>query len=118
MWPSLGVADLERADAFYGDAMGLKRLESSPFANLYQAHGGLLRVTLVEAPARAPYTVLGWAVPDMAAALDELAGNGLEPQQFDGVEQDDRGVWTAPDGTKVAWFHDPDGNIVSLSQEP
>ena len=111
-----GVSDMERADAFYGAGLGLERLESSPFGNVYDAHGGLLRVTPVEQPARAPYTVLGWAVHDMAATLDELAGNGLEPQQFDGVEQDARGVWTAPDGTQVAWFHDPDGNIVSLSQ--
>jgi catechol 2,3-dioxygenase-like lactoylglutathione lyase family enzyme len=114
----VGVSDIERADAFYGGALGLRLLESSSFANLYEAHGGRLRVTRVDEPVRAPYTVLGWEVSDMVAALDDLARSGLEPQRFDGVEQDARGVWTAPGGTRVAWFHDPDGNVVSLSQRP
>ena len=61
----------------------------------------------------APYTVLGWRVPDIsAAAVEELMGRGVEFARFDGVEQDSLGVWTAPSGVRVAWFRDPDGNVL------
>jgi catechol 2,3-dioxygenase-like lactoylglutathione lyase family enzyme len=111
----LATTDLERSHAFYGGVLGLRRVEASAYANAYDAAGTPLRVTRVERVAPAPYTVLGWEVEDVAAAL---AGHALEPLRYDGVDQDEHGVWTAPSGTRVAWFADPDGNTLSFSQAP
>jgi catechol 2,3-dioxygenase-like lactoylglutathione lyase family enzyme len=112
------TADLERAHAFYGGVLGLERVEASPFANAYDAHGTQLRVTRVEDPPAASFTVLGWTVPDIAATIGALSERGVAFTRYDGMEQDDAGVWTAPSGTKVAWFEDPDGNVLSLSEAP
>ena len=77
----------------------------------------MLRVTTRRARwSPAPYTVLGWRVPDAAAAVEELGGRGVEFARFDGMEQDELGVWTSPAGARVAWFRDPDGNVLSISQ--
>jgi hypothetical protein len=63
-----------------------------------------------------PWTVLGWAVPDIEATLAELAGRGVAGLRFENLPQDEQGIWTTPDGSKVAWFHDPDGNTLSITQ--
>jgi catechol 2,3-dioxygenase-like lactoylglutathione lyase family enzyme len=110
------TADLERAHAFYGDVLGLRRVEASPFANVYDAHGTSLRVTRVDRVAAAPYTVLGWSVPDVHASIDQLTARGVAFERFSGVEQDAAGVWTAPGGAGIAWFRDPDGNVLSLTE--
>jgi len=112
----VGVADLERAHAFYGDALGLRLVESNGFANIYDAGGTQLRVTLVHEPAGAGYTVLGWVVSDIAGAIATLEGRGVRFERFPEVVQDEGGVWTAPDGSQIAWFRDPDGNTLSLQQ--
>jgi len=62
------------------------------------------------------HTVLGWEVADLRAAMEELTGRGVAFEQFEGLPQDERGAFTFPDGTQVAWFKDPDGNILSLTQ--
>ncbi|MEA2381693.1 MAG: hypothetical protein QOH72_1664 [Solirubrobacteraceae bacterium] len=108
--------DLERAHAFYGDVLGLRRVDASPFANVYDAGGTRLRVTRVDRVAAAPYTVLGWTVPDIRAALEQLIARGVAVERFAGVEHDDAGVWTAPGGARIAWFRDADGNVLSLTQ--
>jgi catechol 2,3-dioxygenase-like lactoylglutathione lyase family enzyme len=108
--------DLERAHAFYGDVLGLRRVDASPFANVYDAGGTRLRVTRVDRVAAAPYTVLGWTVPDIRAALKQLIARGVAVERFAGVEHDDAGVWTAPGGARIAWFRDADGNVLSLTQ--
>jgi catechol 2,3-dioxygenase-like lactoylglutathione lyase family enzyme len=105
------TTDLDRSHAFYGGVLGLERVEASGFANAYDVNGTPLRVTLVERLAPAPYTVLGFRVPDLAAAMAAL---DVEFLRFESLEQDDAGVWTAPSGTRVAWFHDPDGNTLSV----
>lgn len=110
--------DLGRAAAFYGDALGLRLVESTAFADVYDANGTMLRVTLVEQPARAPYTVLGWRVADVTAAVEALVGRGSGVKRYTGLDQDESGVWTAPSGSRIAWFEDPDGNVLSLEQPP
>jgi len=110
--------DLERSQRFYGDVLGLELVESSSFARVFDAHGTQLRVTAVEALAGAPYTVLGWRVDDVAATMAELRARGVEFKRYDGLEQDESGVWTAPGGSRIAWFADPDGNTLSLQQTP
>ena len=110
--------DLQVSGRFYGDVLGFRLLEASAFANAYDANGTQLRVTLVNRVARAPYTVLGWRVPDIAATIRALRDAGVVFLRFDGMSQDELGVWLAPGGARVAWFADPDGNILSLQQPP
>jgi catechol 2,3-dioxygenase-like lactoylglutathione lyase family enzyme len=112
----VGVSDLDAAPRFYGDVLGLELQDERPFALVADIEGTMLRITAVDVPAAAPYTVLGWAVDDIAAAVDELAGRGVTFTRYEGMGQDDRGVWTAPGGAKIAWFLDPDGNNLSLAE--
>jgi catechol 2,3-dioxygenase-like lactoylglutathione lyase family enzyme len=110
--------DLDRSDAFYGGILELERTESSSFANAYHVNGTSLRVTLVEEIARVPYTVVGWRVDDVSAAIAGLGAKGVSFKHYPDMEQDSDGVWTAPGGSRVAWFEDPDGNVLSLQQAP
>jgi catechol 2,3-dioxygenase-like lactoylglutathione lyase family enzyme len=110
------ATDLDRARAFYEGVLGLAVTEHSRFAVAFDVDGTMLRVTAVEHRVAAPYTVLGWAVPDIAAAIDDLTARGVAFERFEGMEQDERGVWRSPSGARVAWFHDPDGNVLSLTQ--
>jgi catechol 2,3-dioxygenase-like lactoylglutathione lyase family enzyme len=114
----VATRDLEAAGAFYGPVLRLPLVEASGFARVYDANGTQLRVTLVESLAEAPYTVLGWRVEDIAETAAELRAAGVRFKRYDGMDQDDNGVWVAPSGTRVAWFSDPDGNTLSLQQEP
>ena len=114
----VGTADLERSHAFYGGVLGLTRVEASGFANAYDAGGTSLRVTRVDEPARAPYTVLGWWVADLDATVAALRGRGVAFRHYPGLDQDPEGVWTSPGGARIAWFQDPDGNTISVGQEP
>jgi catechol 2,3-dioxygenase-like lactoylglutathione lyase family enzyme len=112
-----GVRDPERAKAFYRDTLGLQLVnEQLPFALVFDAQGIMLRVSIVEQVAAAPYTVLGWEVPDIAAAVKELGDAGVGFERFEGMKQDNLGVWKSPGGARVAWFKDPDGNLLSLTQ--
>jgi catechol 2,3-dioxygenase-like lactoylglutathione lyase family enzyme len=114
----VGSRDLEESNGFYAGILGLKRVEATSFANLYDVDGTMLRVTEVETVARAPYTVLGWNVANIQASVDVLAASGLVFKRYEGMDQDDAGVWTAPGGARIVWFEDPDGNTLSLSQLP
>lgn len=109
-------SDLEVSSLFYGEVLGLRLLETSEFANAYDVNGTQLRVTLVDRPAGAPYTVLGWRVLDIVAAARALREAGVEFKCYDGMIQDEHDIWTAPGGSRIAWFADPDGNIISLQQ--
>ena len=112
----VGVSDLDRARQFYGDTLGLPITAESPFALVANANGTMLRLTTVEQPVAAPYTILGWSVTDILSMIDQLTARGVRFTQYEGMGQDERGVWTAPDGAKIAWFLDPDGNNLSLTE--
>lgn len=112
----VGVSDLARARQFYGQTLGLPIIEESPFAVVADANGTMLRLTAVEQPAAAPYTILGWNVADIASAVDQLSARGVHFTRYEGMNQDERGVWTAPGGAKIAWFLDPDNNNLSLTE--
>jgi catechol 2,3-dioxygenase-like lactoylglutathione lyase family enzyme len=110
------ATDLDRARIFYEQTLGLQVLEHSDFAVVLDANGTMLRVTAVRHVANAGYTVLGWRVPDIAASVQALAARGIAFLRFEGMSQDDDGIWTTPSGDKVAWFADPDENTLSLTQ--
>jgi catechol 2,3-dioxygenase-like lactoylglutathione lyase family enzyme len=109
-------ADLSRARAFYEGVLGLPVVDQDDFACVFDANGTMLRVTAVREVSPAGYTVLGWRVADIEAAVRGLSARGVAFSRFDGMEQDDNGIWTSPGGAKVAWFTDPDGNVLSLTQ--
>ena len=112
----VGVDDLEIAADFYGGKLGLRLRDESPFALVSEHEGSMLRITRVDAVSAAPYTVLGWSVDDIRSSVAELAAMGVGFQQYDVLEQDASGIWTAPNGDQVAWFHDPFDNNLSLTQ--
>jgi len=112
------TSDLARARAFYVDTLGLRVIDEDPYALGLDANGIMLRVTAVPELRPAGYTVCGWRVDDIAAAIRDLGERGVGFARYDGMDQDELGVWTAPTGAKVAWFADPDGNVLSLTQFP
>jgi len=113
----VATADPDRAKKFYRDTLGLPLVsEELPFALVFDAHGTMLRVTVVKEVSPRSYTVLGWKVPDIVAAAKALLKVGVQFERYQGMEQDGLGIWSSPSGAKVAWFKDPDGNTLSISQ--
>ena len=113
----LYVAERARALGFYRDVLGLELRREDAFGDFLAMGGALVRMTVLPDHKPNPHPVLGWNVADIAASVDALRAQGVEFLVYDGMGQDDRGVWTSPDGaTKVAFFTDPDGNVLSLSQ--
>jgi catechol 2,3-dioxygenase-like lactoylglutathione lyase family enzyme len=111
-----GCADLDRSRAFYEERLGLPLVRADAIACVFDCGGTALRVTLVDTVVAAPYTVLGWSVADIVLAVRSLAQRGVGFARYPALEQDDLGIWHAPSGALVAWFHDPDGNTLSLTQ--
>ncbi len=114
----VGTSDQARAREFYGTTLGLPLVSEDGFALVFDAHGTHLRVTTVPQVVPPPYTVLGWLVGDIAATIRSLNHAGVHFEHFPGMAQDELAVWTAPGGARVAWFKDPDGNLLSLTQPP
>ena len=112
------TTDAERARAFYEHVLGLRLVSDEPFALVFDANGAMLRIAKVPELAPARHTVLGWAVADVAAAVTRLVASGVKFERYDGLPQDALGIWTTPDGARVAWFRDPDGNTLSLTRFP
>lgn len=111
----IGVRDAARARAFYRDILGLRLVFEDGFALVFDAHGTTLRVSIVPEVVAAPYTVLGWQVPDIVATIKDLQKAGINLERYQGLPQDELGIWKTP-GAQVAWFKDPDGNTLSITQ--
>ena len=111
------VTDAVRARAFYVDVLGLEFVSDEPFALVVRAHGRMLRLVKMETVNPAAFTVLGWEVAAIGEMAQGLAGRGVVFLRYPWFEQDELGIWSAPGGAKVAWFKDPDGNVLSLSQD-
>ena len=113
----VSVRDRDEGRAFYEGVLGLKHKSRDDFGDFYELGGGLMRMTPMPDFQAHPHPVLGWDVPDIAAAARALKEKGITFAIYDGMGQDELGIWTAPDGkAKVAWFADPFGNVLSLSQ--
>lgn len=110
------TANPAKAKAFYKDTLGLRLISDDQFAIVFDAAGTMLRVTIVDKVAVAPYTVLGWGVPDIVVTAKALQKTGVTLQRYKGMDQDALGIWTAPGGAKVGWFKDPDGNTLSITE--
>lgn len=111
--------DLKKARLFYEGVLGLRFVSEDQFALVLDANGITLRVANVSSVPEfkpAPFTILGWEVPDIKQVVRGLQGRGVKFERYDWMKQDELGIWTAPGGAKVAWFRDPDGNILSVGQ--
>ena len=113
------IVDVERAKAFYRDTLGLRLVsEEPPFAIVFEANGIMIRLVMAKENALVQGTVLGWQVPEIRAAVQDLMAAGVVFERYGFMQQDELGIWTTPTGAKVAWFKDPDGNVLSLSEQP
>jgi len=112
----VATTDAAKARQFYEAALGLRFVSDDRFALIFDANGTTLRVTKVRSFEPAEHTVLGWRVPDIDDAARDLSSRGVVFERYDGFSQDELGIWNAPDGFRVAWFKDPDGNVLSLTQ--
>jgi catechol 2,3-dioxygenase-like lactoylglutathione lyase family enzyme len=108
--------DYERARAFYEGKLGFDFVSLDQFALVMRAGENMIRI--VKMPDFVPLrsTVLGWEVGDVEAVVGWLVGRGVAMEKYPWVQDKERGIWTTPDGNKVAWFKDPDGNVLSVSQ--
>jgi catechol 2,3-dioxygenase-like lactoylglutathione lyase family enzyme len=107
--------DPEKARAFYVDVLGLRFIKDDGFAMVLDANGIMVRVARAQfTPAQ--FTILGWQVKNIEKTVAGLQEKGVHFERFGFFEQDALGIWTAPTGDKVAWFKDPDGNVLSVSQ--
>lgn len=107
--------DSEKARAFYEGVLGSRFVKNDGFAMVLDANGIKVRVAKAQFTP-APFTILGWQVPGIEKMVAGLQGKGVQVERFGFFEQDALGIWTAPSGDKVAWFKDPDGNVLSVSQ--
>jgi len=107
----------DKARSFYRDVLGLELLSEDPFAMEFNANGVLLRVTPVQELKPYEFTILGWNVPDISSLIRSLNSKDIVCEKYSFLKQDDLGIWSAPGGSKVAWFKDPDGNLLSLTEQ-
>jgi catechol 2,3-dioxygenase-like lactoylglutathione lyase family enzyme len=110
------VTDMVEARRFYETTLGLPVTDETPFALVVDAHGTKVRITPVPDLRPQPFTIAGWVVPDIGATVAGLVSRGVEFNRYAGMEQGIDGVWVSPNGDRVAWFGDPDGNTLSLTQ--
>ena len=104
------------AKVFYRDILGLELLSEDDYALEFDANGTLFRVITVPELKPHPFTALGWNVRDIISIIRALNEKSLFCEKFEFMQQDDLGIWTSPSGAKVAWFKDPDGNVLSLTE--
>jgi len=113
------IVDVTRAKEFYQNTLGLRLvMEEPPFALVFEANGIMLRLGMATEIPPAHGTVLGWQVPDITATVKDLEQAGVCFERYQQMKQDELGIWASPTGAKVAWFKDPDGNTLSLSEHP
>jgi catechol 2,3-dioxygenase-like lactoylglutathione lyase family enzyme len=112
----VATRDSARAKEFYRDTLGLRLVSEDQFALVFDAAGTMLRVTCVPELVPAKYTVLGWHVRDIVQTAKQLQQAHVALERYPGMQQDELGIWNSPSGAQVAWFKDPDGNTLSITQ--
>ena len=106
----------EKAKAFYQGLLGLELLSADEFALVFNARGTMLRVVTVPVLKPQEFTILGWQVPDLLSLIHSLNEKKIYCEKYPFLQQDEFGIWKSPGGASVAWFKDPDGNLLSLTQ--
>jgi catechol 2,3-dioxygenase-like lactoylglutathione lyase family enzyme len=110
------TAQVEKSRAFYERVLGLTLVADEPYALVFRVGRSMLRIQKVGRVRKVPYTVLGWAVRNIRSTVRHLSEAGVIFQRYDSLVQDADGIWHSPGGALVAWFQDPDGNTLSLTQ--
>ena len=110
------IKDSEKARSFYEGVDGLRFVKDDGFALVFEANGIMVRAAQMKDFTPAQFTVLGWQVYEIENVVRALQKKGVHFEIFGFFQQDELGIWTAPTGDKVAWFKDPDGNILSVSE--
>ena len=112
----IAISDAEKTRAFYEGLLGLKFVKDDGFALVFDANGIMVRAAKMKEVTPAQFTVLGWQVSGIEKIVAGLRAKGVQFERYGFMKQDELGIWTAPEGTKVAWFKDPDGNVLSVSE--
>ena len=110
------TTDYEKARAFFENQLGFEFVSLDQWALVMNANGTHIRIVRMKNFSAARYTVLGWEVQNIEAVVGWLMSRGVEFQKYPFIQDQERGIWTSPGGDKVAWFLDPDGNVLSVSQ--
>ncbi len=106
----------DAARAFFEGVLGLTFVGEHEHLVTFQSGAAQLMLQKVSVVTPPHGTALGWSVKDLRGTIRALAERGVTFERFEGMDQDDLGVWSPAPGTGVAWFKDPDGNLLSLSQ--
>lgn len=114
----VATSNPKRAKKFYTETLGLHLVSEDAFALVFDAGGTMLRVVTVQEVQPAGYTVLGWIVPNIGRSISDLRQRGVKFQRYEFMDQDEEGIWVSPSGASIAWFLDPDGNTLSLTEFP
>jgi catechol 2,3-dioxygenase-like lactoylglutathione lyase family enzyme len=114
--PFVPIRDSKRSRPFYEGVLGLRFVSDDPFALVMKSNGVNIRLAKTPKFKPAGFTVMGWEVAKIKKAVAELTKKGVSFERFQGMDQDELGIWASPSGAKVAWFKDPDGNLLSVSQ--
>jgi catechol 2,3-dioxygenase-like lactoylglutathione lyase family enzyme len=112
----VATVDAARAKRFYQTTLGLQLVSEDPFALVFECGGNQLRVQILKEFRAQPFTVLGWQVADIRTVVAALSAGGVTLERYAGMKQDELGVWRSPSGARVAWFKDPDGNLLSVTE--
>jgi catechol 2,3-dioxygenase-like lactoylglutathione lyase family enzyme len=110
------TSNAAKARKFYEETLGLKFISGDQFAMVFEVNGTMLRIQIVDQVNPHSYTRLGWNVADILEEVQTLSKRGVQFARYEGMNQDENGIWTAPSNAKVAWFADPDGNVLSLTE--
>ncbi len=112
----VATKDYAKARNFYEHILGIEFVNQDPFAIEFRSGGNMIRISKVPDFTPVPFTVLGWEVEDIRTVVQDLTKRGVSFEKYSFLKQDDLGIWDAPGGARVAWFKDPDGNLLSVSQ--
>lgn len=112
----LPTTDAKRARNFFENKVGLRFVAEDTYALVMESNGTTIRIAIVQDFKSAPYTVLGWEVKDVESVAREMATRGVVFEKYPFAKDKELGIWTSPEGAKVTWFKDPDGNVLSLTQ--
>lgn len=112
----VSTTDFSKARAFYGTMLGLPIVSEDAFALVVDANGIMLRISKVDTLIPQRFTVLGWEIRNIEEMMKAMKEKGIAFERYGHLEQDAAGIWTSPSGARIAWFKDPDGNVLSISQ--
>jgi catechol 2,3-dioxygenase-like lactoylglutathione lyase family enzyme len=112
----LATSSPDISKLFYDEILDLTLIEETPFALVFESVNAVIRIQKTEEVFPPPYTTIGWEVENIEFTARALSESGVQFERYEGMNQDYLGVWDVPNGSKVAWFKDPDGNLLSITE--